>query len=75
MTKIEIIRKYDCENSLYNEIIHLLLQILHLHLLNLTDKSYNEAEVVDGNRVQKIEIKYNFFTLASIQIHHSCDGD
>lgn len=44
MTKIEIIRKYDCDNSLYDEIIHLLLQILHLHLLNSSDKSYNEAE-------------------------------
>ncbi len=49
MTKIEIIRKYDCENSLYNEIIHLLLQILHLHLLNSADNSYNEAEDVSRN--------------------------
>ena len=40
--EIKVIRKYESNNDLYNELIDLLLQLLKLHLSNNLIMEYNE---------------------------------
>ena len=41
--EIKVIRKYESNNDLYNELIDLLLQLLKLHLSNSFVMEYNEG--------------------------------
>lgn len=41
--EIKVIRKYESNNDLYNELIDLLLQLLKLHLSNNLIMEYNEG--------------------------------
>lgn len=43
MTDIKVIRKYESNNDLYDELIDLLLQLLKLHLSNSFVMEYNEG--------------------------------
>ena len=41
MTQINVIRKYESNNGLYDVLIDFLLQIIRLHLSNNSIKEYN----------------------------------